>query len=102
MVFLHSGGFDRRMWDDQFKAFSDNYTVIRYDVRGYGRSPAPTKPYSDDNDLFQLLRTLKVHKAHLIGLSMGGRIAIDFTLTHPDMVTSLTALAPGLSGFPFS
>lgn len=102
VVFLHSGGFDRRMWDDQFTAFSDRYTVIRYDVRGYGKSPAPTKPYSDDEDLYQLLKYLKVQKAHFIGLSMGGRIAIDFTLTHPQMVASLTAVAPGLSGFPFS
>lgn len=102
VVFIHSGGFDRRTWDDQFSAFSDRYTVIRYDVRGYGKSPAPTKPYSDDDDLYQLLKYLKVQKAHLIGLSMGGRIAIDFTLTHPDMVSSLIAVAPGLSGFPYS
>ena len=102
IVFIHSGGFDRRTWDDQFLAFSDKYTVIRYDVRGYGKSAAPTKPYSDDEDLFQLLKYLKVPKAHLIGLSMGGRIAIDFTLTHPEMVSSLTAVAPGLSGFPFA
>ncbi len=102
VVFLHSGGFDRRMWDDQFAAFSDRYTVIRYDVRGYGKSHAPTRPYSDDEDLYQLLKELKVKKAHLVGLSMGGRIAIDFTLTHPEMVASLTAVAPGLSGFPFA
>jgi pimeloyl-ACP methyl ester carboxylesterase len=102
IVFIHSGGFDRRIWDDQFFPFSDRYTVIRYDVRGYGKSTAPTKPYSDDEDLYQLLKYLKVQKVHLIGLSMGGRIAIDFTLTHPEMVASLTAAAPGLSGFPFT
>ncbi len=102
IVFIHSGGFDRRIWDDQFTAFADKYTVIRYDVRGYGKSAAPTRPYSDDEDLFQLLTFLKVKKAHLMGLSMGGRIAIDFTLTHPDMVASVTAVAPGLSGFPFA
>lgn len=102
VVLIHSGGFDRRIWDDQVPVLADKYTVIRYDVRGYGRSATPTKPYSDDEDLFQLLTFLKVPKAHLIGLSMGGRIAIDFTLTHPAMVASLTAVAPGLSGFPFA
>ena len=102
LVFIHGGGYDRRMWGDQFFSFANRYTVIRYDVRGYGKSAAPTKPYSDDEDLYRLLQYLKVSKAHLVGLSMGGRIAIDFVLTHPEMVASLTAAAPGLSGFPFS
>lgn len=102
VVFIHSGGFDRRTWDDQFTAFSDRYTVIRYDVRGYGKSQTPTKPYSDDEDLYNLLSYLKVRKAHIIGLSMGGRIAIDFALTHPEMVATLVPVAPGLSGFPYT
>jgi pimeloyl-ACP methyl ester carboxylesterase len=101
-VFIHSGGFDRRTWDDQFTAFSDRYTVIRYDVRGYGKSQTPTKPYSDDEDLYKLLSYLKVRKAHIIGLSMGGRIAIDFALTHPEKVATLVPVAPGLSGFPYT
>lgn len=102
IVFIHSGGFDRRIWDDQFNAFADRFTVIRYDVRGYGKSTPPTKPYSDDEDLYQLLSFLKVRKAHLIGMSMGGRIAIDFALTHPEMVETLIPVAPSLSGYPFS
>jgi len=102
MVLIHSGGFDRRIWDDQFIAFSDRYTVIRYDVRGFGKSKVPTKPYSDDEDLYQLLRFLNVKKAHLVGLSMGGRIAIDFTLTHPEMVETLIPVATGLSGYPYA
>jgi pimeloyl-ACP methyl ester carboxylesterase len=100
-VFIHSGGFDRRIWDEQFAAFSDAYTVIRYDVRGYGKSPAPTRPYSDDDDLYQLLSFLKIEKARLVGCSLGGRIAIDFTLTHPEMVGGLVLAAPGLSGYPY-
>ena len=71
-------------------------------MRGYGKSQTPTRPYSDDEDLYQLLSYLKVRKVHIIGLSMGGRIAIDFTLTHPEMVASLVPVSPGLSGFPYS
>jgi len=102
IVFIHSGGFDRRIWEAQFNAFSDRFQVIRYDVRGYGRSNAPTMPYSDEEDLYQLLRFLRVPRVHLIGMSMGGRIAIDFALTHPDMTASLIPVAPGLSGYAFS
>lgn len=102
VVFIHSGGYDRRQWDDQFSSYPDRYTVIRYDVRGYGRSPAPTRPYSDEEDLCQLLRYLGVAKAHVIGVSMGGRIAIDFTLTHPEMVRSLVPVASALSGYPYA
>jgi pimeloyl-ACP methyl ester carboxylesterase len=74
---------------------------MRYDVRNYGRSASATVPYSDVDDLLALLDELKIAKAHLVGLSLGGRIAIDFTLEHPDRVASLVAVAPGLSGFPF-
>jgi pimeloyl-ACP methyl ester carboxylesterase len=85
LVFIHSGGFDRRMWDDQFKFFSD-YTMIRYDARGYGKSKAPTRPYSEQADLFRLLEYLDIQSANIVGLSLGGRIAIDFAIAHPEKV----------------
>jgi pimeloyl-ACP methyl ester carboxylesterase len=102
LVFIHGGGFDRRMWDDQFELFSKQFRVIRYDVRGYGKSAMPTRPYSDVEDLYQLLNTLKVKKAHLVGLCMGSRIAVEFSLAHPEMVETLTASSPSLIGFPYS
>jgi pimeloyl-ACP methyl ester carboxylesterase len=102
LVFIHGGALDRRMWDDQFNIFAEHYKVIRYDVRGHGKSRPPTKPYSDDEDLYLLLKLLNIKKAHLIGLSLGGRIVIDFALTHPEMVETLIPVAPGLSGYTFS
>jgi pimeloyl-ACP methyl ester carboxylesterase len=102
IVLIHGGQLDRRMWDDQFRLFARDFRVIRYDVRGYGRSETPTRMYSDVKDLRSLLDFLGVRKAHLVGLSLGGRIAIDFALEHPDRVASLTAVAPGLSGFAWS
>jgi pimeloyl-ACP methyl ester carboxylesterase len=99
VVLIHGGNLDCRMWDDQFQLFGRSYRVIRYDVRGFGKSEAPTRPYSDVKDLHSLLVGLKAKKAHLVGLSLGGRIAIDFTLEHPEMVQSLVAAGPGLGGF---
>ena len=102
LVMVHSGGFDRRIWDDQFTTFADHYRVIRYDVRGHGKSPLPTKPYSDAEDLYNLLTGLHIERTHLMGLSLGGRIIIDFTLAHPEMVATLILAAPDVSGYAFS
>jgi 3-oxoadipate enol-lactonase len=92
LMLVHSGGFDRRLWDDRYK-------VIRYDVRGHGESPPPTKPYSDAEDLYSLFRELHIEKAHLVGLSLGGGIVIDFALAHPEMVTTLILVAPDVNGY---
>jgi 3-oxoadipate enol-lactonase len=102
VVLIHGGQLDRRMWDEQFALFAQHYRVIRYDVRGFGKSPAPTKIYADEDDLFDLLSSLKIDKATIVGLSLGGRIAIDFALAHPEKVRAIIPVAPGLSGFSFS
>jgi len=102
VVFIHGGQLDRRLWDNQFSAFARDYQVIRYDVRGFGKSPAASQPYADEEDLYALLKYLKIEKAFLVGLSLGGRIVTDFALAHPNMVTALIPVAPGLSGFHFS
>ena len=99
LVLIHGGGLDRRMWDDQFDTFSELYQVIRYDIPGFGKSDTPTSPFSNVAILSGLLTALNVEQAHLLGLSLGGRIAIDFALEYPQRVTSLTLVAPGMSGF---
>ncbi len=99
LVLTHAGIADRRMWDDQFEVFARHYKVIRWDVRGYGKSTTPRVPYSGRGDLFGLMRVLDVERAHLVGLSMGGRISIDFALEYPQMVSALIPVASGLSGY---
>jgi 3-oxoadipate enol-lactonase len=102
LVLIHGGQMDSRMWDEQFALFSKSYRVIRYDVRGFGKSPASTAVYADEDDLAALLKYLNTGKVHIVGLSLGGRIAIDFALSHPDMVSAIVPVAPGLSGFHFA
>jgi pimeloyl-ACP methyl ester carboxylesterase len=102
VVLLHGGNLDLRMWDMQFAEFSRNYRVIRYDVRGFGRSAMAEGPYQSHEDLRALLDHLAVEQAHLVGLSLGGRIAIDFALEYPERVSALVLAGPGLSGFEFS
>ncbi len=98
VVFLHGGFGDRRMWNDQFAEFAKYYYVVRYDQRGFGKSQKPTAPYSPVSDLEMLLDHLKIDKAHLVGNSMGGYLAIDFAIQKPSRVRSITVVAAGPSG----
>ena len=98
IVFISGGGIlDRRGWDEQFEFFSKYYRAIRYDVRGIGKSARPQTPFSHSEDLNELLRLLEIECAHVVGLSVGGAIAIDFAITHPAMVDHLVLVASGLS-----
>ncbi len=90
------------MWDPQIPVFSESHVVIRYDVRGFGRSDVARNKYSDYKDLRGLLAHLSVKTASLVGVSNGGRIASDFAVEHPSMVDHLVLVSPGMSGYKFS
>ncbi len=101
VVFLHGFTLDRRMWRPQVDFFtSRGYRTLVYDLRGFGRSSAPTDAYSHVDDLAVMLDQLRIKRVHLVGLSMGGRIAVNFALQFPDRVTSLALLDSALDGFP--
>lgn len=89
VVLMHGGWLDLHQWDDQVDALSGDYRVIRYDARGYGRSPLGTTPYSHHTDLASVLRALDVKRPHLVALSNGASIAVDFAIWSPDSVRSL-------------
>jgi 3-oxoadipate enol-lactonase len=98
LVLIHAGIADSRMWDDQFTDFAEHYRVIRYDIRGFGKSAMPAGPSSTSRDLYGLLTALGIARAYVVGLSIGGGIAIDFTLRYPEMVSALVLVASGLGG----
>jgi pimeloyl-ACP methyl ester carboxylesterase len=98
VVLIHGGLVDGRLWDEQMGPLSKHFRVVRYDLRGYGRSAAPTEPFSHLEDLRGLLDFLKIEKATLVGLSLGGIIAADFALEHTGRVERLVLVGPGLRG----
>lgn len=102
IVLIHAGIADSRMWDDQFAAFAERFTVIRYDVRGFGRNVTPAETYSDRGDLLAVFDAAGVERAAIVGVSKGAMIALDFALDHPDRVTALILAAPALGGVPAS
>jgi pimeloyl-ACP methyl ester carboxylesterase len=99
IVFVHGFTLDNTMWHAQVKFFSKDYRVITYDARGFGKSSVPERPYDHAADLHALLEHLKIEQAHVVGLSMGGRIAVNFALTHPNAVRSLTLIDAALDGY---
>ncbi len=102
LVLIHAGFLDSRMWDTQFQLFSENYRVIRYDVRGFGKSDVARTKFSDCKDLRVILDHLGAQTASLVGVSNGGRIASDFAVEYPSLVDHLVLVSPGMSGYKFS
>jgi pimeloyl-ACP methyl ester carboxylesterase len=99
VLLLHAGVADMRMWDAQVEAFAPTHRVIRFDAQGFGQSPAAAEPATRADDIHELLRSLDVPKAHVIGVSMGGAAAIDFAVAYPELVGTLVPVAAGLSGY---
>lgn len=102
LILIHGGNMDRRMWDEQFATFAKTYKVIRYDVRGFGKSDKQVKAFAHYQDLYDLMKFLGITKANIVGLSLGGGIAADFAITHPEMVENLILVCPGINGFTIS
>jgi pimeloyl-ACP methyl ester carboxylesterase len=99
LVLIHGGQMDCRMWDQQFESYSRYFRVLRYDIRGFGGSVMPETPFSNADDLAGLMEYLGMTRAHIVGLSLGGMVATDLAVTHPECVRSLVLSGPGLTGF---
>jgi 3-oxoadipate enol-lactonase len=102
LVLSHSLACSVRMWDPQIEALKDKYRILAYDTRGHGATEAPQGPYTLEllaDDLFFLLKELKVATTHYCGLSMGGMIGQTFALKYPGMFQTLT-LADTTSKYP--
>jgi 3-oxoadipate enol-lactonase len=93
LVLSHSLACSVRMWDPQIAALKDRYRILAYDTRGHGATEATKGAYTLEmlaDDLFFLLKELKIEKAHYCGLSMGGMIGQTFALKYPGVFRTLT------------
>ncbi|WP_431903406.1 alpha/beta fold hydrolase [Nonomuraea sp. bgisy101] len=102
VVLLHSGVTDRAMWDGVVPALLESHRVVHYDLRGYGASAPAAAPYRHTDDLLSVMDALEVGRAVLVGASYGGRVALEFTASHPGRVAGLALLAPPLPGYDWS
>lgn len=116
VVLIHGHAADLRTWRFQAQPLVDaGFRIIRYDIRGHGRSHVPPGGYTWQNysaDLRDLLdrvnverpatEELSLQRVHLVGLSMGGGVALQFAVDNPDRVLSLTLVDTALPGFSYS
>ena len=99
LVMLHAGVADHRQWNEQFEHFARDYRVMRSDQRGFGRSAPVAGRYRAIDDLAAVMSTLgSPEPAVLMGCSMGGSLAMDYTIAHPDRVAALVMVCSGPSG----
>jgi 3-oxoadipate enol-lactonase len=98
-VMLHAGVADRRQWNNEFAYFAGHFRVLRYDLRGFGKSEPVDGEYSHLQDLIALLDYLVLNRPLiLMGCSMGGGLAMDFALTQPLKARALIMVDAGPSG----
>ncbi len=98
-VMIHAGVADRRQWENEFEYFGSRFRVVRYDMRGYGKSEPVAGDFSHLRDLTALLVYLHIDEPLvLMGCSMGGGISMDFALTDPTRARALIMVGSGPSG----
>ena len=99
LLLSHAAFLDSRMFDDIWEPLAAEFRVVRYDMRGFGKSSPVNGPVSRRADLQQLLKHLGITRCHLVGCSHGGEITLDLTLENPGKAASLTLVAGTPSGF---
>lgn len=99
LVMMHAGVADQRQWNNEFAHFAESYRVLRYDLRGYGKSELVEGDFSHIRDLIALLDHLDLRQPLiLMGCSMGGGLAMDFALANPARAKALIMVGSGPSG----
>jgi pimeloyl-ACP methyl ester carboxylesterase len=105
IIFIHEFASDIRGWEAQVRYFSRSYRCIAYNARGYPPSDVPEDAslyrwqFAVD-DIAAVMRDLKIERAHLVGLSMGGYAALQFGLRYPEKTSALVAASVGSGSHP--
>jgi 3-oxoadipate enol-lactonase len=101
LVLLHPGVGDSRIWEPVLPGLVMSYRVIRYDARGFGRSPAPVVSFSLLADLITVVGHYGLDRIAITGCSQGGSSALGLAVERPTQVSALVLLCPGVPGYPW-
>jgi pimeloyl-ACP methyl ester carboxylesterase len=105
IIFLHELESDLRMWDSQIRHFARDHRCIAYNARGYPPSDVPDEAAlygweQSVEDVAAIMHSLSVHRAHLVGSSMGGYAALQFALRYPEKTGAIVAAGTGFGSSP--
>ena len=98
VLFIHAGVTDSRMWDGQFRAI-EGWQLIRFDMRGYGKSRLGSERFINRDDALDLLDYLGIDSAVIVGCSIGGNTALQIAATAPERIDGLVLVATDAPGF---
>ena len=98
LLLLHGGLGDSGLWEPVVPLLAERFRVIRTDLRFFGRSAGPAAPWSWIDDIVGVLDALEVERAALVGLSLGGQLALDVAVAHPERLWALVHIAGGVGG----
>ena len=100
VVLLHAGVADLRSWDAMAPTLVEaGFRVVRYDLRGFGRTESDDVEYSNRADVIAVFDALGIERAALVGNSRGGHIAFDTAVEFPDRVVAVVGIGAGIGGF---
>jgi pimeloyl-ACP methyl ester carboxylesterase len=99
IVLIHDGVVNSASFDDLWPILCRDFRVMRYDRRGYGKSPGAKQPYSPQDDLAAVMRAAGFDHASLVGFSFGGGLAVGYAIDHPGQVDRLVVAGAALNGF---
>jgi 3-oxoadipate enol-lactonase len=102
VALVHEGICDSRMWEPQWEPWSRSYRLLRVDLRGFGRTPLEPGPFAHARDLIEAIEQQGIGRAALVGVSLGGRVALEVAVERPDLVSALVLVAPGFPGHEWS
>jgi pimeloyl-ACP methyl ester carboxylesterase len=98
VLLVHGGLGDSGLWEPVVPFLAGRFRTIRADLRFFGSSTGPAVPWSWQDDTVGVLDELGIERAALVGLSLGGKIALDVALAHPDRLWAVAGVAPALGG----
>lgn len=101
VVLVHADWTDARIWSPLTELLGGRYRTIRYDLRGFGRSPRPAVPFTRLGDLRAILDHVGIERTAIVSHSGGGGPALGLALAEPERVTALILVAPGVHDYPW-